>query len=64
MNMMEQVLELPSQQVSTKDNAMVRVDGLIFFQVMDAVRTAYEVSTLHLASKHLSVVRKRGYAGT
>ncbi|HID45794.1 MAG TPA: SPFH/Band 7/PHB domain protein, partial [Chromatiaceae bacterium] len=46
MNMMEQVLDVPSQEVITKDNAMVRVDGVIFYQVLDAAKASYEVNDL------------------
>jgi regulator of protease activity HflC (stomatin/prohibitin superfamily) len=41
-NMMEQVLEVPSQDVITKDNAVVKVDGIVFFSVLDAAKAAYE----------------------
>ncbi len=40
MNMMEQVLDVPSQDVITKDNAVVKVDGVVFFQVLDAAKAA------------------------
>ena len=48
-NMMEQVLDVPSQDVITKDNAVVKVDGVVFFQVLDAAKAAYEVSSLDQA---------------
>jgi regulator of protease activity HflC (stomatin/prohibitin superfamily) len=48
-NLMEQVFEVPSQDVITKDNAVVKVDGVVFFQVLDAAKAAYEVSNLDQA---------------
>ena len=44
MNMMERVLDVPSQEVITRDNAMVKVDGIAFYQVLDAPKAAYEVA--------------------
>ena len=44
MNMMEQVLDVPSQEIITKDNAMVQVDGVVFFQVLNAAKASYEVN--------------------
>ena len=46
MNMMEQVIDIPQQDVITKDNATVTVDGLAFFQVIDAAKASYEVANL------------------
>ena len=44
LNMMERVLDVPSQEVITRDNAMVKVDGVAFFQVVEAAKAAYEVA--------------------
>ena len=46
MNMKEQVIDIPSQDIITKDNAMVTVDGVNFYQVLNAAKAAYEVDRL------------------
>ena len=51
--MMEQVIDVPSQEVVTRDNAMVRVDGVAFFQVLDAAQASYEVTNLNVAILNL-----------
>jgi len=63
-NMMEQVLDIPGQEIITKDNAMVAVDGVVFFQVMDAAKAAYEVSDLYLALMALSTTNLRTVMGS
>ena len=59
MNMMEQVLDVPSQEVITRDNAMVRADGVVFFQVLDAAKASYEVNDLIRAILNLTMTNIR-----
>jgi len=64
MNMMETVLDVPSQEVITKDNAMVRVDGIVFFQVLNAAKAAYEVNRLSHAILNLTTTNIRTVMGS
>ena len=63
-NMMEQVMDVPSQDVITKDNAVVKVDGVVYFQVLDAAKAAYEVANLELAILNLVMTNIRTAIGS
>ncbi len=63
-NMMEQVMEVPSQDVITKDNAVVKVDGVVYFQVLNAAKAAYEVATLEIAVLNLVMTNIRTAIGS
>ncbi len=64
MNMKEQVMDIPSQDIITRDNAMVRVDGVAFFQILNAAKAAYEVDKLEHSIINLTMTNIRTVMGS
>ncbi|WP_121117313.1 SPFH domain-containing protein [Croceibacterium ferulae] len=63
-NVMEQVLDIPGQEIITRDNAMVGVDAVVFFQVLDAAKAAYEVRGVNLAIMAIVTTNLRTVMGS
>jgi regulator of protease activity HflC (stomatin/prohibitin superfamily) len=63
-SVMEQVLDVPRQEVITKDNVTVQVDAIVFIQVMDAANAAYRVANLNFAIGQLTMTNLRTVVGS
>jgi regulator of protease activity HflC (stomatin/prohibitin superfamily) len=64
LSMMEEVMDVAPQEVITRDNAMVRVDGVMFYQIINAAKAAYEVKELHKAILNLTMTNIRNVMGS
>ena len=64
LNMMETVFDIQSQEVITRDNAMIRADGVVFYQILDAAKAAYEVNDLGRAIDNLTMTNIRTVMGS
>lgn len=63
-NMRETVMDVPSQEVISRDNAMIKVDGVVFFQIINAAKAAYEVNDLNRAILNLTMTNIRTVMGS
>jgi regulator of protease activity HflC (stomatin/prohibitin superfamily) len=64
LNMMETVMDIPAQNVITQDNAMVHVDGVVFYQIVNAAQAAYQMRNLEAGIENLAITNIRNVIGS